>query len=94
VTGYLSAFAFLSLAALLVWVGVKLNDKSRFLEARRRWLDAREADLDARGELLDARERTLSVREAALGLEKQVADLTITGLAARMHFQPDAKEVA
>jgi hypothetical protein len=94
VTGYLPASALVSLAALLLWVGWRLNSRSHYLEARRRWLDAREADLDARGELLDARERTLSVREAALGLEKQVADLTITGLAARMHFQPDAKEVA
>jgi hypothetical protein len=77
----------LSLAALLAWVGWRLNSRSHYLEARRRWLDAREADLDAR-------ERVLSVRECAVGLEKQVADLTITGLAARMHFQPDAKEIA
>jgi hypothetical protein len=81
------ASALVSLAALLLFVAWRLNSRSHYLEARRRWLDAREHDLDAR-------ERTLSVREAALGLEKQVADLTITGLAARMHFQPDAKEIA
>jgi hypothetical protein len=83
----LPASLLLSLSALLLWVGWRLNAKSHYLEARVRWLDAREADLDAR-------ERTLSVRECAVGLEKQVADLTITGLAARMHFQPDAKEIA
>jgi hypothetical protein len=83
----LPALSLLSLSALLLWVGWRLNSRSHYLEARRRWLDAREADLDAR-------ERVLSVRECAVGLEKQVADLTITGLAARMHFQPDAKEIA
>jgi hypothetical protein len=88
------ALSLLSLSALLLWVGWRLNSWSHYLEARRRWLDAREADLDARGAHLDARERALSVRECAVGLEKQVADLTITGLAARMHFQPDAKEIA
>jgi hypothetical protein len=77
----LSAFALLSLAALLVFVAVKLNDKSKFLEARRRWLDAREADLDAR-------ERVLSVRERA-------ADLTTTALVWRTHLQASAqKEIA
>jgi hypothetical protein len=83
----LPASALLSLAALLLWVGWRLNSRSHYLEARRRWLDAREQDLDDR-------ERVLGVRECAVGLEKQVADLTLTGLAARMHFQPDAKEIA
>jgi hypothetical protein len=83
----LPAFALLSLAALVVWVGWKLNEKSRWLEARRRWLDAREQDLDDR-------ERVLGKRERVLGIEKQIADLAITGLAARVHLPPKAKEIA
>jgi hypothetical protein len=84
----LPALSLLSLSALLLWVGWRLNSRSHYLEARRRWLDAREQDLDDR-------ERVLGKRERVLGIEKQIADLTITGLAARVHFQPKAqKEIA
>jgi hypothetical protein len=83
----LPASALVSLAALLLWVGWRLNSRSHYLEARRRWLDAREQDLDAQAVNLCARERVMTARERAV-------DLTTTALVWRTHLQAQHKEIA